>query len=60
MGKHLVCPYCKSDNVIGSLLMVYGTYRCLDCGYQGSFIIEMDDRNYEKFLMEKDDDPTEK
>ena len=39
--------------------MVYGTYRCLDCGYQGSFIIEMDDRNYEKFLNEKNDESGE-
>ena len=39
--------------------MVYGTYRCMDCGYQGSFIIEMDDRNYEKFLNEKNDESGE-
>jgi hypothetical protein len=56
MGNHIICPYCKSDNVVGSLLMVYGTYRCLNCDYQGSFILEMDDRNYEKFLKEKDDE----
>ncbi len=35
------------------MFFVTGNYRCLECGYTGAFIIEMDDRNYRKFLEEK-------
>ncbi|MDX1611217.1 MAG: hypothetical protein R3185_02525 [Candidatus Thermoplasmatota archaeon] len=36
-----VCPKCGSLEVQGDHLAPLGQlYRCLDCGYQGSFVIE--------------------
>ena len=52
---HRVCPQCKSDNVIGEFLMITGAYTCLDCGYRGPFVLEMDDRNYAEFLKEEEE-----
>lgn len=49
---HTVCPNCKSDNIDRTMFFFTGQYRCLDCGYEGTFVIEMDDYNYAKFLEE--------
>lgn len=56
---HKVCPECHSDNIIGELFLITGQYKCMDCGYQGAFIITMDDENYAK-LKEEDASETEK
>lgn len=50
---HSVCPVCKSDRIDRSMYFVTGSYKCLDCGYVGGFIIEMDDNNYKKYLEEE-------
>jgi len=34
------------------MFFITGVYKCLECGYTGSFIIEMDDENYRRFLEE--------
>lgn len=47
---HKVCPLCHSDRVIGDLFLITGQYKCIDCGYEGAFIITMDDDNYRKLL----------
>jgi hypothetical protein len=33
--------------------MITGAYTCLDCGYNGPFVLEMDDLNYAEFLREE-------
>jgi predicted Zn-ribbon and HTH transcriptional regulator len=47
---HKVCPNCKSDEILSSYFFVTGHYKCLNCGYEGAFIMEMDDYEYQKFL----------
>ncbi|GGM70769.1 hypothetical protein GCM10007108_06010 [Thermogymnomonas acidicola] len=47
---HKVCPVCHSDRVSGDFFFIMGTYRCQDCGYEGPFIIEMDDESYRSLL----------
>lgn len=49
---HLICPQCKSDSIIAGISFITGQYKCAECGYTGSFVIEMDDENYRKFLEE--------
>lgn len=50
---HKVCPQCHSDKIIGDLFLITGQYKCMECGYQGAFIITMDDENFAK-LQEED------
>jgi len=47
---HKVCPSCKSDEILATYFFVTGHYRCLNCGYEGAFIMEMNDYEYQKFL----------
>ena len=49
---HKVCPMCHSDNVTGAMIMIMGQYKCLDCGYSGPFVMEMDDYAYEELLLD--------
>ncbi len=49
---HKVCPICHSDNVTGAMIMIMGQYKCLDCGYSGPFIMELDDQAYEDLLLD--------
>ena len=56
--KHEVCPQCGSEHIVHDTGYITGKYKCLDCGYIGSVILEFDDKNYERFLKElkgKDD-----
>lgn len=53
---HKVCPQCHSDQIIGDLFLITGQYKCMNCGYQGAFIITMDDRNYEKLQREDEEE----
>ncbi len=49
--KIQVCPVCGSTNIYYEAGMITGEkYRCNDCGYVGSFIIEIDENDYEEFL----------
>ncbi len=52
--KILVCPVCGSTNIYYEAGMITGEkYRCNDCGYVGSFIIEIDEKDYEEFMKSK-------
>ncbi len=52
--KIKVCPMCGSRDVYvvdgGVMGMVY---RCKQCGYEGSFIVEIDEDEYEDFVKNK-------
>jgi len=45
----IVCPLCFSKNIV---LFVGGyagkIYRCLDCGYVGPLVLEVEDKEYER------------
>ncbi|MCL4343155.1 MAG: hypothetical protein M1267_04830 [Candidatus Thermoplasmatota archaeon] len=56
---HLICPECRTDGVTGSWSFLTGQYRCSNCGYVGSFVIEMDDENYQKYREEQQDSKSE-
>lgn len=49
---HRICPQCHSDRMLTDLFLITGHYKCMDCGYEGAFIITMDDDNYERLLEE--------
>ncbi|MCI4434883.1 MAG: hypothetical protein RXP30_04630 [Thermoplasmata archaeon] len=52
--RFLVCPVCGSTNIYYEAGMIEGQkYKCNDCGYVGSFIIEMDEKEYQRFIEEK-------
>jgi predicted nucleic acid-binding Zn ribbon protein len=34
------------------MIMIMGQYKCLDCGYSGPFVMEMDDDAYEELLLD--------
>ncbi|MGC9122953.1 MAG: hypothetical protein ACP5IB_02620 [Thermoplasmata archaeon] len=51
--KIKICPECGSTRIYYLNGMISGEiYRCEDCGYIGSLILEIDERDYEKFLKE--------
>ena len=56
MKRLLVCPVCKSTDIVLDAGGYTGKYRCKKCGYVGSFIIEMTEGEYEELLkgLEKD------
>ncbi|MFP3908868.1 MAG: TFIIB-type zinc ribbon-containing protein [Archaeoglobaceae archaeon] len=49
MGKVLVCPACRSSNVVMDSAGVTGKYYCKDCGYVG-MAIEMTEGEYKEML----------
>ncbi len=53
MKKILVCPVCKSTNVELDTGGYTGKYYCKDCGYVGSFILEMTEGEYREMMEEK-------
>ncbi|MFX1514150.1 MAG: hypothetical protein ACFFCQ_16355, partial [Promethearchaeota archaeon] len=38
--KHTFCPQCGSSDISFRLPQLYSIYRCKNCGYQGSIIVE--------------------
>ncbi|MCQ4153145.1 MAG: TFIIB-type zinc ribbon-containing protein [Archaeoglobi archaeon] len=54
--KLLICPMCYSKNVELDSGGVSGKYFCKDCGYVGSFILEMSEGDYEEMLKSKGED----
>lgn len=49
--KIQVCPVCGSTEIYYEAGMISGEkYKCNNCGYVGSFIIEIDEKDYEEFL----------
>ncbi len=53
---HKVCPVCRKDSILTGSQFVYGSYVCGNCGYTGSFFMEMDDDNYRAFLEENNEE----
>jgi transposase-like protein len=45
----IYCPRCKSPKIQPYLGGMTGSYRCMDCGYMGSLVIEKTD-----FMQAKD------
>ncbi|MDD1684369.1 MAG: hypothetical protein LUQ19_00610 [Methanoregula sp.] len=40
------CPICKSQEIFPVVGGYYGQiYLCKDCGYRGSFVLEIDDKS---------------
>ncbi len=55
MTRVLVCPVCKSTDVELDAGGVSGKYYCKECGYIGSFVLEMTEGEYEEMIkMEKE------
>ncbi len=53
MAKIKICPKCGSTHIHYVAGMVTGEkYICEDCGYIGSFILEIDEEDYEEWLRE--------
>lgn len=51
MTKFKICPECGSTNIYYEAGMILGEiYKCNDCGYIGSLILEIDEKDYEDFL----------
>ncbi len=46
--KLLICPICYSKNVELDSGGFTGKYCCKDCGYVGSFILEISEGDYEE------------
>ncbi len=48
MKRILICPVCGSTEVELDTGGYTGKYMCKECGYVGSFIIEMSEGEYQK------------
>jgi transcription initiation factor TFIIIB Brf1 subunit/transcription initiation factor TFIIB len=49
MKKLLVCPVCGSTDVELDTGGYTGKYFCKECGYTGSYILEMTEGEYKEF-----------
>ena len=60
MGKKtrlLICPECYSARIVSYMGGVIGQmYRCLDCGYVGSLVLEMSFDEYVELLKKIKDE----
>ena len=53
MAKIKICPVCGSTRIYYVAGMITGEkYHCEDCGYEGSVILEIDEKDYEKWLKD--------
>ncbi|RLI79086.1 TFIIB-type zinc ribbon-containing protein [Archaeoglobales archaeon] len=50
MRRILVCPVCKSTEIELDAGGYTGKYYCKNCGYVGSFILEMTEGEYKELL----------
>ncbi len=50
MKRLLVCPVCKSIEIELDTGGYTGKYYCKNCGYIGSFILEMTEGEYKELL----------
>ncbi len=51
MTRLKICPKCGSTNIYYEGGMMMGEiYKCNDCGYIGSLILEIDEKDYEEFV----------
>jgi len=49
--REKLCPKCGSTNITFAVFFKPSIWRCLDCGYEGAFIVE--DINLPKKIQEK-------
>lgn len=54
MKRILVCPVCKSTEIVLDAGGYTGKYKCKNCGYVGSLIIEMSEGEYEELMKAKE------
>ncbi|MCD6493971.1 MAG: TFIIB-type zinc ribbon-containing protein [Archaeoglobaceae archaeon] len=50
--KLLVCPVCKSTEIEFDAGGYTGKYFCKNCGYVGSFVIEMTEEEYKELTKQ--------
>ncbi|AEA46870.1 TFIIB-type zinc ribbon-containing protein [Archaeoglobus veneficus] len=50
MKRILVCPVCKSTDVEYDTAGVTGKYRCKNCGFVGSAVLEMTEGEYKEMI----------
>jgi hypothetical protein len=57
----LCCPQCQSTEIY-EVIGGYGgqEYRCKHCGYRGSLIVEVDEKDLREALLERDAGSDEK
>ncbi|MEM0022031.1 MAG: TFIIB-type zinc ribbon-containing protein [Archaeoglobaceae archaeon] len=60
MKRLLICPICKSKNVVLDGGGYTGKYRCLNCGYVGAFILEMTEGELKEIEERKSIDELER
>ncbi|MEM0353935.1 MAG: TFIIB-type zinc ribbon-containing protein [Archaeoglobaceae archaeon] len=60
MKRLLICPICKSKNVVLDGGGYTGKYRCLNCGYVGAFILEMTEGELKEIEQRKSIDELER
>lgn len=60
MKRLLICPICKSKNVVLDGGGYTGKYRCLNCGYVGAFILEMTEGELKEIEEQKSIDELER
>jgi len=52
--KIKVCPMCGSTHIHYVAGMITGEkYKCEDCGYEGSLILEMDIEEYKRWMKSR-------
>jgi hypothetical protein len=57
----LCCPICQSTEIYEVIGGFGGQeYRCKHCGYRGSLIVEVDEKDLREALLEKDSAGNEK
>ena len=54
MKRRLVCPVCKSTEIELDAGGYTGKYYCKNCGYVGSFILEMTEGEYKEFVKSEE------
>lgn len=54
MKRILVCPVCKSTEVEPDTGGYTGKYYCKNCGYVGSYILEMTEGEYKELLESRE------
>ncbi len=50
MKTILVCPVCKSTEITLDTGGITGKYMCKNCGYVGSFVLELSEGEYKEMI----------
>jgi len=59
MKRVLVCPICKSTDIELDAGGYTGKYFCKNCGYTGSFVLEMTEGEYKELIESEKMDKTD-